>query len=158
MVGLLKAVGAGDVHINKGKYSLFFWHTYEMFGDVKMIWHQGFWKISLWLVLWSFQWLLAWSFSSLLVIYVFFMCSFRLYSFFIKVVGMALTVKDILEARTVTQTPAMAPACGLYLADVKYEFGDMEWWRQVGSLQYSDLSLALSLVKIILWEKINKTV
>jgi tRNA U38,U39,U40 pseudouridine synthase TruA len=37
---------------------------------------------------------------------------------------MMFAVKDILEARSVTQTPAMAPACGLYLADVKYEFGD----------------------------------
>lgn len=31
-------------------------------------------------------------------------------------------VNKILEARTITCVPAMAPACGLYLADVKYDF------------------------------------
>ncbi|KAH7433984.1 hypothetical protein KP509_07G095900 [Ceratopteris richardii] len=31
-------------------------------------------------------------------------------------------VSQILEARTVTKAPPMAPACGLYLGDVKYEF------------------------------------
>jgi len=44
----------------------------------------------------------------------------------LKAVGCAaLTVQDvnkILEARTITCVPAMAPACGLYLADVKYDF------------------------------------
>lgn len=34
-------------------------------------------------------------------------------------------VQRILEARTVTQMPPMAPACGLYLADVKYEFNSI---------------------------------
>ncbi|CAK9234579.1 unnamed protein product [Sphagnum troendelagicum] len=44
----------------------------------------------------------------------------------LKAVGSkALTTKDvqrILDARTITATPAMAPACGLYLVDVKYDF------------------------------------
>lgn len=31
-------------------------------------------------------------------------------------------VIKILEARTIKCVPAMAPACGLYLADVKYDF------------------------------------
>jgi tRNA pseudouridine38-40 synthase len=44
----------------------------------------------------------------------------------LKAVGSkALTTKDaqrILDAQTITATPAMAPACGLYLVDVKYDF------------------------------------
>lgn len=46
----------------------------------------------------------------------------------LKAVGCGdLTVQDvqrILDARTITQAPAMAPACGLYLANVKYDFSD----------------------------------
>ncbi|KAG0556871.1 hypothetical protein KC19_11G085600 [Ceratodon purpureus] len=33
-------------------------------------------------------------------------------------------VKRILDAQDITQVPAMAPACGLYLAHVKYDFSD----------------------------------
>lgn len=46
----------------------------------------------------------------------------------LKAVGSgALAVQDvkrILDARSITHTPAMAPACGLYLAHVKYDFSD----------------------------------
>ena len=31
-------------------------------------------------------------------------------------------VERILKARTITEAPPMAPACGLYLAAVKYDF------------------------------------
>lgn len=36
----------------------------------------------------------------------------------------SVAVKHILNARSITQVPAMAPACGLYLAHVKYDFSD----------------------------------
>lgn len=46
----------------------------------------------------------------------------------LKAVGSgALTVQDvkrILDGRDITQVPAMASACGLYLAHVKYDFSD----------------------------------
>ncbi|KAJ7280524.1 hypothetical protein O6H91_Y369900 [Diphasiastrum complanatum] len=46
----------------------------------------------------------------------------------LKAVGSgSLTVRDvqeILDARSITKVPPMAPACGLYLADVKYDFDE----------------------------------
>lgn len=37
---------------------------------------------------------------------------------------LCFAVQRILDSRTITATPAMAPACGLYLAEVKYDFDE----------------------------------
>ena len=52
-------------------------------------------------------------------------------------------VERILDAKTVTAAPHMAPACGLYLANVKY---DLKTWRQVLSSGFCRWASRLSAV------------